>query len=364
MRKKPSNPFTPTFGKVPFALAGRTDYIDDVIGGLSNQPGDPYRTVIFFGPRGSGKTVLMETIAREAAGMGWVSASVVVRPNMLEELFWVLRSHAAHVIDNPPQSNIISLQAGPIGVSREIVHDDLPWHIRMGQLVEEINAHHTGVLFVIDEANPDSEEFRTFIGTYQSFVREDRDVALIIGGLPDKTSSLLVIENISFIRRAFQRPLKPIPIVEVEQALLETIEGNGRHIDQDALSLCAEATGGYAYAIQVVGYYLWRNTPEGRDFNAEDAERAIKLMIHEMERTVFVPTLRSLSLREEEYLYAMAQDEGPSSTSEVARRMGISMSNGANIRRRLIEQGIIAEVRMGTVEFDIPLLQDFLQSRL
>ena len=364
MRKKPSNPFTPTFGKVPFALAGRADYIDDVIGGLANQPGDPYRTVIFYGPRGSGKTVLMETIAREAAGMGWVSTSVVARPGMLEELYWVLRSHASHIISEPPKSNIVSLQAGPIGVSREIVHSDVPWHIRMELLVDEINAQDTGVLFVIDEADPGIEEFRTFIGTYQAFVREDRDVALIIGGLPDKASSLLVDENISFIRRAFQRPLRPIPIMEVEQALLATIEENGRHIDDEALALCAEATGGYAYAIQVVGYYLWRSTPEDRDFSVEDAELAIKLMLREMERTVFVPTLHSLSIREEEYLYAMAQDEGASSTSEVARRMGISLSNGANLRRRLIEQGIIAEVRMGTVEFDIPLLGDYLKSKL
>ena len=364
MRKTSSNPFTPTFGKVPFALAGRTDYIDDVIGGLANQPGDSYRSVIFFGPRGSGKTVLMETIVREAAEMGWVSTSVIARPGMLEELYWILRSHAAHIIGEPPKSNIVALQAGPIGITREISPSNAPWHIRMGQLVEEINAQGTGVIFVVDEADPDNEEFRTFVGTYQSFVREDRDVALIIGGLPGKVSSLLADQNISFIRRAFQRPLRSIATVEVEQAILETIVGNGRGIHPDALALCAEATGGYAYAIQVVGYYLWRDAPTDHDFTVEDAEVAIRSMRREMERTVFMPTLHNLRLREEEYLCAMARDVGPSSTSEVARRMGISLTNGANLRRRLIEQGIIRDIRMGVVDFDIPLLKDYLQSQV
>lgn len=359
-----SNPFTPTFGKVPFALAGRTEYIDDVIGGLANQPGDPYRSVVFYGPRGSGKTVLMETIAREASGMGWVCADARAREGMLNELYCLLRAKARHLVDTGKSYDITSLQAGPFAVSREMHHYHDPWRLQIGSIVEDLNALGVGALFSIDEADPECEEFQEFIGIYQTFVREDRDVALLIGGLPGKVSALLVDEHVSFIRRAFQRPLRPIPTVEVEEALLNTIEGNGRHVDRDALAVCAEATGGYAYAIQVVGYYLWRNTPEDRDFNLEDAKLAVQMMLHEMERSVFVPTLLGLRQREEDYLRAMAQDEGGSSTSDVAKRMGISMTNGANLRRRLIEQGVIREVRLGFVDFDIPLLKNYLRSKL
>ncbi|MDO4796639.1 MAG: helix-turn-helix domain-containing protein [Coriobacteriales bacterium] len=76
---------------------------------------------------------------------------------------------------------------------------------------------------------------------------------------------------------------------------------------------------------------------------------------------MFIPTLRELRPREIEYLYAMLQDEGPSSTSEIARRMGISMTNASNLRRRLIEHGVIREVRMGQVEFEMPLLDEYLR---
>ena len=359
-----TNPFTPTFGKVPFALAGRDDCIDDVMGGLAGVPGDPYRSVIFYGPRGSGKTVLMETIGRYASEQGWICANAVAREGLYERLLWQICKNARHLLPLPNKSTITSVTLGPLGFTREVERTVTGQNIQLHELVEALNEQGVGVLFCVDEADPDCGEFREFVSTYQFFVREDRDVALIIGGLPGKVSSLIVDENISFIRRAFQRPLGAIPQESVEEAIRATIEGNGRHIEPAALALCAEATGGFAYAIQVVGYYLWRESPTDRDFNEEDAKLAIRLMRHEMERSVFIPTLKSLRVREEDYLRAMAQDEGPSSTGDVARRMGIGMTNASNLRRRLIDQGLIREVRMGVVEFDVPLLQDYLRSKL
>ncbi len=359
-----SNPFTPTFGKVPFAIAGREDYIDDAIGGLAGLPGDPFRSIAFYGPRGSGKTVLLEEIARIASGQGWICATAIARRGMLNELFWLLRSRADHLLSADSAFDIVSLQVGPLGATREMRRDQEPWLFQMERIIRELNDQGVGVLFAIDEADPACEEFREFIGDYQSFVREDLDVALFIGGLPGKVSSLLVDESISFIRRAFQRPLGAISRVEVEQALLDTIVANGRRIDPEALAMCADATGGYAYAIQLVGFYLWRQTPPDRDFKPEDAQLAIRLMLHEMERTVFIPTLHDLRAREEDYLRAMAQDDRPSNTGDVAKRMGIGMTNASNLRRRLIDQGIIREVRMGVVEFDMPLLGDYLRSKL
>ena len=90
------NPFTPTFGHAPFAFAGRDELIDDVIEGLANQPGDPNRATIFLGPRGAGKTVLMNIIAREASSMGWINANAVARRGLLEDLMYALKTSAAH----------------------------------------------------------------------------------------------------------------------------------------------------------------------------------------------------------------------------------------------------------------------------
>ena len=57
----------------------------------------------------------------------------------------------------------------------------------------------------------------------------------------------------------------------------------------------------------------------------------------------------------------MAADEGPSITSEVAARIGISMTNASNLRRRLIDRGVIKDLRMGLVDFDMPAFKTYLK---
>jgi len=43
----------------------------------------------------------------------------------------------------------------------------------------------------------------------------------------------------------------------------------------------------------------------------------------------------------------MAANEGPSVTSEIAERMGVSMTNASNLRRRLIDRGVIKDLQGG-----------------
>lgn len=61
------------------------------------------------------------------------------------------------------------------------------------------------------------------------------------------------------------------------------------------------------------------------------------------------------------YLLAMAQDDGPSSTSTIAQRMGRD-ANYANIyRMRLLDAQVIKEAGHGYVDFAIPYLREYLR---
>ena len=363
MIRRSTNPFTPTFGSMPYMLAGRTELIDDVMEGLANRPGDPNRSTIFIGPRGSGKTVLLRTIADESKAMGWVSAEVTAHEGMLDEILSELRKNASHLLDPQVESVVTAVQAGPVGITREVREAAHPFRFDFEDIVEELNGKDVGVLIVVDEIDPHCRELERLASVYQLLIGEGRDVALLMAGLPGRVMALLLNEHISFIRRAFQRALATIPQHEVEEALRETIVQNGRVIDDDALVCVAQSTKGFALAIQLVGYYLWRQgRPEDR-LTMADAERAIVRAREEMERSVFLPTLAELRPREHEYLQAMAQDDGPSATSDIAARMGISMTNASNLRRRLIEHGVIHEVRMGLVDFEMPMMREYLQGR-
>lgn len=362
MIRRSNNPFTPTFGSMPYALAGRTELIDDVIGGLANRPGDPNRSTIFIGPRGSGKTVLLRTIAEEASAQGWICVSVSARKGLLQELFDGVKQAASHLLANRPLTTITGVQVGPLGVQREVfASEQQSDRFRLQSIVENLNAQDIGLLVTIDELDPTCEELIDFIDTYQHMVSEGRDVALLMAGLPSKVSALLLDQSVSFIRRAFQRRLDPISRYEVEEALFTTIVENDKQIDQEALSLAADATQGFAFAIQLVGYYLWR-FGYGHDVIAvDDAQKAVVYAQKEVLNAIVEPSLNELTQRELEYLEAMALDDGPLATSVVAQRMGISMTNASNLRRRLIDRGLIAEVSYGTVDFVMPVMREYLR---
>lgn len=274
-------------------------------------------------------------------------------------------SRGEHQFSQPAASYISGIRIAGVGVERERVPErELPWVVRMDGIVEELNDKGTGLLLIVDEVNPSCEELKRLVAAYQEISGAGRDIALLLAGLPSKVSSLLVDSDVSFIRRAFQRTLEPIEQFDVEESLLFTFTENGREITDEAIEIVAEATGGFAYAIQLAGYYLWRSHTGEGPISADNARAVLPKMRYEMERSVFIPTLQELTLRELEYLEAMAVDEGTSSTSEVARRMGVSLTNASNIRRRLCEYGLIRDVRMGTVAFDMPLLRDHLASKM
>ena len=355
------NPFTPTFGHEPFAFAGRDELIDDVIEGLANQPGDPNRATIFIGPRGSGKTVLLATIAEEASQMGWVRADAVARDGMLKLLMYSLRDNASHLLGSESSSEITSLQIGPVGIGREVIREDVPWRFRFQKVVEELNGQDVGVLFTIDEVDPSCDELIEFISFFQTFVTRDLDVAMLLAGLPNKVSDLLMDEHVSFVRRSFQRRLTSLSDEDVREVLLSTIEENGKEIGDAELARLVEAAQGFPYAVQLLGFGSWRYAGSEKVISQDDVERSILRTAQEMERAVILPTLRECSPRELEYLQVMARDEGPCVTSEIARAMGISMTNASNLRRRLIDRGLIKNMRMGLVAFDMPVIEAYLR---
>ena len=356
------NPFTPTFGHQPFTFAGRDDLMDDVFEGLSDLPGEPNRATVFMGPRGSGKTVLISTIAKEATQMGWVYAQAFSHEGLLEELLYSLRSNASHLIEASSTFSVTSLQAGPIGIGGEIVREEVPYRFRFQNVVEELNEQGVGALFVIDEVNPDCKELIEFISTYQSFVIEGRDVALLLAGLPGNVSDLLIDKHVSFIRRAVQRRLVNISDEDIRDAAKTTVTSYGKTISDDALDQLVQAVGGFPYAMQLIGYHAWRYAEENREISKANVEKAIRRAGQEMEQTVIRPTLYECTSREINYLQAMTQDEGTSTTSDIAQRLGISMTNASNLRRRLIDRGLIKNVRMGVVAFDMPIMEAYLRS--
>lgn len=361
-RERRKNPFTPTFGKTPLMLAGREQLIEDALEGLENAPGDPNRATIFTGPRGSGKTVLLAKISSEAAPLGWLSSNVTAKPGMLDDILQQLQKNAIEFLPQEAKRKIIGAQAFSFALSVENVPAPVKnWRVMMSEVLDVLNANNIGVLITVDEINPGFPELIDLVADFQQFIREERDVALIMAGLSPHLDLLIKDKTASFFRRAFRRELRVIALADVRAAMEDTIKASGRKIAADALDIMAKSTDGYPIMIQLIGYHVWKQGAE-ETITENDVQRGIKSAEEDMRNMVLRATVGDITDAGLRFINAMLKDDGPSKISDIARRIGESDGYASKYRVELIKQGIIASVGRGKIEIVVPRLKEYLLS--
>lgn len=359
--RKLINPFKPTAGMTPPVIIGREAVIDDFIDGMDEGPGAPGRLMRITGPRGSGKTVLLTQLGDIASDRGWTVVNVSGRELLCASIQEQL-AHDAHLrsLDIKVSLPIVSAEARLGGAAEELSFREV-----LSRATRSLTKHDSGLLITVDEVQDASHEEMAAIATsVQYMIREQQDIGLLFAGITTGVLDLLNGEGITFLRRAKAEELASIPTDEVAHALRKTIEESGLRIDDDALSYAASQSHGYAYLIQLVGYYVWRegrrHSSDSIDITLADARRGVDVALGEFGSSVLETAISGLTKPAIDYLMAMTQDEGASSTSEIARRMGMPAPNANTYRRILIERQIIESTAPGFVAFSIPFMRDYL----
>lgn len=357
------NPFTPSFGEIPAHLAGRADIVSGFTRALESSRRRPELTTLLSGARGTGKTTLLSVLASKATELGWITVDTTALPGMLEDIELEVSKRAAHLLE--PESGIsvskigipqlldISLEEKATSVSN--------WRFRMESLLDQLACVDAGLLITVDEVDPSLDEMIRLAAVYQHFVREGRKVALLMAGLPHSISTLLNDKTVSFLRRAQTEHLGRIPDHEVEAALVKTIAENGRAASSAGIAQATKAIGGFPFLIQLIGYRAWDISPCAESVSTEDFERGIDLARKEMRSRILDATYRELSPEDVRFARAMLEDETASRTADIAARLDRSSAQVAQYRKRLIEAGVIGEVRRGVVAFELPYFREYLE---
>lgn len=361
------NPFKPTAGATPPLLVGRDDVLRDFEESLDDGPGAPDRLLRFTGARGVGKTVMLSEIADIALQRGWIAISETATPGLVERLTSAI-TRALHQADHTPRRTITGVTAPTIagtgggGVTLSTPAEQaVEFRTEAGRLLDVLEPRGVGLLITVDEVHAAGRaDLRDLAAVFQHLVREDRDVALALAGLPSAVSDLLNDDVLTFLRRATPVDLEDVPLDEVSAALNQTIRESGKTIYADALAAATAATGGYPFMIQLVGYHVWRKS-NGSFIDVPAATDGIAAARKRLGSTVHSTALGDLSDIDRTYLVAMAQDDGPSSTGTIATRMNETPQYANVYRKRLIDAGIIEPVGHGYVDFAIPYLREYLR---
>jgi hypothetical protein len=360
------NPFRPTAGAQPPDLVGRAGLLDEFEYGLRLRSGALGLLAIFTGARGIGKTVMLSAAEDLARMHGWVVISETATPGFMRRIGNALQRLLDELGPGPSGRRITALSAAGFGVTTQLPAErQEEWRHLGARLLRALDEKQTGLLLTVDEIHAANRaELAQLAADVQHFIREGLPIALLFAGLPAAVSDLLNEGVATFLRRADRIDLHAASVEETARSYEALFGEGGFSLDPETAHAAAEATGGYPFLIQLVGYFLWREAETaGGPITGAMVERATEAARRRNDRMVIEAALANVSELDFEFLRAMSQDDGPSATGEIGRRLGLKSNAVANYRTRLIDAGLVEPAGFGKVDFAIPGLREYLRNR-
>ena len=258
-------PFTPGFGDAPPLLAGREreqQVLSRIVSRLAGNAARPSGLVI-YGPRGNGKTALLDWTARLARDHGIKTIDLSAISSETEEALtrrlgtesWWTRVVRA-VSWRGANLSLESLRANTV---RE----------GLGRLVRRKPA-----VVLIDEAHTLGRDVgEKILKATQELNRSGAALLLVLAGTPDLRSKLNKMRS-TFWERSKTLPLMRLDPDATSDAIRVPLEAAGRRITDNALERLVDESHGYPFFVQLWGGTLWD----------EASRTAQTLGIHDVDR--------------------------------------------------------------------------------
>lgn len=369
-----NNPFRPSFGIPPAVLAGREDEVGDFTYGLLAGIGSLQRSVLISGPRGVGKTVLLNAFEEQAKANGWVVVRADADDELEQNLTHTALPEALEELDYKESESGRRISGISVAGIGSISTEHRPSAVvptlktRLRKLVRAVSERGTGVLITIDEMQAAPiKQVATLATAIQDVLRDEMDIAFAAAGLTKGIEELLEHDGTTFMRRADRIELGPISDEAVAEVLTTTIRNNGKDIADDALKSAVSLIQGYPFLVQLVGAMVWLESERANtDLITEELiDKVEPTVVSQMGRQIHSVALKHVPPREMEYLFAMAEISAESgekavATGQVAKHLGAAANSLSMARRSLIERDLIQAPSFGLVEFRLPHLREYL----
>lgn len=334
------------------------------------------RPVVLVGSRGVGKTVLLDEARSIAAQRhAWISADVEVPAHgpLVPEVVRSLTA-AQHLYDQSSpgerwtveKASVRASLAG-IGGSAELVRtrsdDDTEAQVlalALERTMAAALAKGAGLLLTLDKVHLASrDDLSTVAALLQRAVGRDWPLVTVMAGLPTMRDPRRMV---TYLERCEWHELGLLAETDAREGLARPALEAGRPMDDDAADALAQASGGYPYAVQVLGHHAWRASHGAERItlaHAHDGEEAAR---RDFAGGLFSARWDDLSPREREYVRVLARllvDGSAPNGSDVARALGQPPTSLTYLRARLLQKGTIFTTA-GTTRFAVPGMAEWI----
>jgi AAA+ ATPase superfamily predicted ATPase len=381
------NPYAPGAGSPPPELAGRDEIIERASVALDRiRAKRAARSLILYGLRGVGKTVLLNKISLDAEARGFATVPIeapeerslpsLLAPALRATLIRLnrgeaLRSAALRAFKTLGSFvNALKVKFEDIELSTEFgtekgIADSGDLELDLSDLLSQIGhaavERRTAVVFAIDELQYlPKEQLAALISALHRISQHQLPITMVAAGLPQLVGQTGKAK--SYAERLFEfTPIDRLDEQAARDALCKPAEREGVKFTEGAIEEILLQTQGYPYFLQEWGKHSWK-TAETSPIDKTNARAATVQALAELDASFFRVRFDRLTPAEKRYLRAMAElGPGPHRSGDIADQLGKKVTAIAPVRNSLITKGMIYSRSHGDTAFTVPLFDGFMR---
>ncbi|MDY6392374.1 MAG: ATP-binding protein [Bacilli bacterium] len=343
-----SNPFSLEFGVQPPEYIDRFEELSEITEDFSSLYPSTH-TYALLGPRGCGKTVLLNDIVDHLAHKeGWIAFNLNGKADLLSQLAGALSEKVQRSFPSLQAEFSFSFSFLSLTLKGKEKVPDI--HVLLQKMLSALSRHNVNVLVGIDDVSV-NDYIAVFVKEFQLLRGMHLPLFLIMTGLYDTFDGLQSQDGLTFLQRTPKKYLGPLSLRLIE-ASYQTILG----VSKQQASELALQTKGYAFAYQCLGYLLIK---EGK---TQADESVLSKLDHYLEEGVYNKLWHQLSNKEKEILSFIAR-RGSVSNEDIFAEGLLTPSTISIYKSSLSKKGVVDASKRGYMSLALPRFAEFISSR-
>lgn len=381
---KYANPYTPGACFMPGYLAGRETILDEASKCLNTLIlGYPQQSVIYYGLRGVGKTVLLNAVERKADDLTILMEHVEIAEkrdftqqivnsskkfihkmsvkeaakDFVSKAQGLLRAFS--VTYNPnDQTFSLEMSNNEYVATGDLTSDLTDLFVTMGKTADKANY---AICYFIDEIQYMKEQEAEALVNAIHRCNQLRLPIMIFGaGLPKIMKMLGEIK--SYSERLFKFvEIDTLSREDALEAVVKPAEPMEVTYESEALELIYDVTKGYPHFIQELCSAIWDNSNTDV-IKISDVKNAIPLFYSNLDKGFYKVRYDRCTQKEKMFIFAMVKcGDLPCTISNVAKIMKRSVKSISTYRAQLINKGVIYATAHAEIDFTVPGFDEYLK---